>query len=67
MSVLGLHNASYTKTEITDVLVGQELAVLAESDGTGHSGNFARVAVPGAAPGTVATVTPRAVVDGLLQ
>jgi len=48
-------------------LVGQKLAVLAEADGTGHSGNFARVAVPGAVPGTIVAVTPRAVVEGLLQ
>src|SRR5690606_8611847 len=31
-------------------LLGRELSVLAESDGTGHAGNFARVAVPLAAP-----------------
>jgi threonylcarbamoyladenosine tRNA methylthiotransferase MtaB len=48
-------------------LLGRELSVLAESDGTGHAENFARVAVPLAAPGTVTTVTPGAVVQGLLQ
>ena len=48
-------------------LVGQDLAVLAETDATGHAANFARVAVPAALPGTVVTVTPRAVVEGLLQ
>jgi threonylcarbamoyladenosine tRNA methylthiotransferase MtaB len=50
-----------------DSLIGRELAVLAETDGTGHAGNFARVAVPGAAPGTMAKVTPRRVVEGVLQ
>lgn len=48
-------------------LVGAELSVLAETDGTGHAGNFARVAVPdGTVPGTVLAVTPRGVEDGLL-
>ena len=27
-------------------LLGRKLSVLAEADGTGHAGNFARVAVP---------------------
>lgn len=49
-------------------LVGTELALLAEKDGTGHAGNFARAAVPeGTAPGTVVTVTPRALEEGLLR
>jgi threonylcarbamoyladenosine tRNA methylthiotransferase MtaB len=48
-------------------LVGRELAVLAETDGTGHADNFARVAVPGAVPGAILGVTPHAVVEGLLQ
>jgi len=49
-------------------LVGRELAVLAEADGTGHAGNFARVAVPeGTAPGTIVAVTPRALDQGLLR
>ena len=48
-------------------LVGQELTVLAETDGTGHAGNFARVAVPGAVPGAIVAVAPRAVVEGLLR
>ena len=50
-----------------DSLVGTELSVLAETDGTGHAGNFARVAVPGTPPGTLAKITPRTVVEGLLQ
>ena len=49
-------------------LVGTELAVLAEADGTGHAPNFARVAVPNdAPPGTIVSVTPRTVEQGLLQ
>jgi len=49
-------------------LVGRPLDVLAETDGTGHAGNFARVAVPaGTAPGEIVTVIPRAVEGGLLQ
>jgi len=51
-----------------DSLIGQKLSVLAERDGTGHAGNFARVALPpGTAPGTVVAITPRSVVEGLLQ
>jgi len=49
-------------------LLGTTQDVLAESDGTGHAGNFARVAVPkGITPGAIVTVTPHAVVEGLLQ
>jgi threonylcarbamoyladenosine tRNA methylthiotransferase MtaB len=49
-------------------LIGQPLAVLAERDGTGHAGNFARVVVPpGTAPGTIVQVTPTALVDGVLR
>ena len=55
------------RTAWLDSLVGQELAVLAEADGTGHAGNFARVAVPGTTRGAVVVVTPCAVVEGLLQ
>jgi threonylcarbamoyladenosine tRNA methylthiotransferase MtaB len=68
------HRAAELRAEVAKVrgdwltsLLGRELSVLAESDGTGHAGNFARVAVPLAAPGTVTTVTPGAVVEGLLQ
>jgi threonylcarbamoyladenosine tRNA methylthiotransferase MtaB len=48
-------------------LVGQPLDVLAEADGTGHAGNFARVAVPGANSGQMVRVTARAVIDGVLH
>jgi threonylcarbamoyladenosine tRNA methylthiotransferase MtaB len=49
-------------------LLGRELSVLAEADGTGHAGNFARVALPaGTARGSVVAVTPRAIEAGLLK
>ena len=48
-------------------LVGKPLHVLAESDGTGYAENFARVAVPpGTARGTILTITPRSLTQGLL-
>ncbi|MDD3799738.1 MAG: tRNA (N(6)-L-threonylcarbamoyladenosine(37)-C(2))-methylthiotransferase MtaB [Novosphingobium sp.] len=46
----------------------RELTVLAESDGTGYSENFARVKVPeGTPPGTILPVTPTRLDKGLLQ
>jgi threonylcarbamoyladenosine tRNA methylthiotransferase MtaB len=49
-------------------LVGTPLSVLSESDGTGYSPCFARVAVPAGTPrGTIVTVTPGACKEGLLQ
>lgn len=49
-------------------LVGTPQRVLTESDGTGYAENFARVEVPpGTAPGTIVTVTPNAVEEGLLK
>ena len=49
-------------------LIGQPLAVLAERDGTGHAPNFARVRLPaGTVPGTVVTVTPQRIVEGMLE
>jgi len=48
-------------------LVGEELHVLTESDGTGYAGNFARVAAPaGARQGTIQSVIPTQVKEGLL-
>ena len=48
-------------------LVGTPLKVLAERDGTGHAENFARVQLPQGTPaGRQLTVTPRAVIEGLL-
>jgi len=48
-------------------LIGSELSVLAESDGTGHAGNFARVAVPGTPAGAIVAVTPGTVEQGMLR
>jgi len=67
--------AAELRAEVADVrkawlnaMVGKPLSVLAEADGTGHAENFARVVVPEGTPrGTIVTVTPRAVVEGLLQ
>jgi threonylcarbamoyladenosine tRNA methylthiotransferase MtaB len=48
-------------------LVGKRLLVLAERDGTGHAENFARVQLPpGTEPGTIVTVTPKRIIEGLL-
>jgi threonylcarbamoyladenosine tRNA methylthiotransferase MtaB len=60
--------AAQTRAAWLRSLVGRSQAVLAETDGTGHAPNFARVAVPlGTPPGTILMVTPGAVVEGLLQ
>lgn len=48
-------------------LVGKPCQVLAERDGTGHAENFARVQLPpGTEPGTILTVTPTRIIEGLL-
>lgn len=48
-------------------LVGTPLDVLAESDGTGHAPNFARVRLPQGTPaGALATITPTRIEEGLL-
>lgn len=48
-------------------LVGKELSVLAERDGTGYSPNFARVAIPhGIAAGQITALTPEKVDEGML-
>lgn len=48
-------------------LVGTPLSVLAERDGTGHSPEFARVRLPaGTRPGTIVTITPTCIEEGLL-
>ncbi|MBA3055179.1 MAG: MiaB/RimO family radical SAM methylthiotransferase [Sphingomonadales bacterium] len=47
--------------------IGKPLAVLAERDGTGHAENFARVRLaPGTKPGTILTMTPTRIEEGLL-
>lgn len=48
-------------------LVGTSQEVLAERDGTGHAPNFARVALPALTkPGSIVTITPIRIVEGLL-
>ena len=48
-------------------LVGKPVAVLAERDGTGHAPSFARVQLPpDTAAGTIVTVTPTRIIEGLL-
>lgn len=50
------------------MLIGTQLKVLAERDGTGHAENFARVRLaPGTTPGSIVTLTPTAIDDGLLK
>ncbi len=47
--------------------IGMPLSVLAERDGTGHAPNFARVQLPPAtAAGSIVTVTPTRIIEGLL-
>lgn len=48
--------------------LGQPLSVLAERDGTGYSPDYARVAVPHGTPaGTILTLTPTRLAEGLLR
>ena len=48
-------------------LVGKDLSVLAERDGTGYAPNFARVSVPrGIAAGEITTISPTEIVEGML-
>lgn len=48
-------------------LVGTELNVLAERDGSGYAENFARVATPkGTEAGTIVNITPTRVEEGML-
>ena len=47
--------------------LGRPLSVLAESDGTGHAENFARVRLPeGASRGAIVVITPTDIEEGLL-
>ena len=67
--------AAELRAAVTDVRrdwlaghIGRPLAVLAERDGTGHAPDFARVALPdGTPPGTIVTLTPTAIEEGLLR
>jgi threonylcarbamoyladenosine tRNA methylthiotransferase MtaB len=48
-------------------LLGKPRTVLAERDGTGHSGEFAPYRLPpGTAPGSLVTLTARTISEGLL-
>jgi len=56
-----------TRAEWLASLVGRPLQVLAERDGRGYAENYARVATPDIAPGSIATITPTRLEDDLLQ
>lgn len=57
-----------TRTHWLQSLVGSAQRVLVESDGSGYAENFARVAVAeSTAPGSIVTVTPTALEEGLLR
>ena len=61
-AVVALTRANWLAT-----LIGSQLSVLAERDGTGHAENFARVRLaPGIIPGTIVNVTPAQAIEGLL-
>lgn len=48
-------------------LIGIPQSVLAESDGTGHAANFARIGLPGdTARGTILNIAPTRIEEGLL-
>ncbi len=49
-------------------LVGNPAEILAERDGTGHAGHFASYRVPQGTPaGSLVTVTPTKIVEGILE
>lgn len=51
-----------------DSLLGKPAQVLAERDGTGHAGHFASYRVPAGTPtGSLVTVTPTKIVEGILE
>ena len=65
--VIGVNGSGKTTTIAKLAHLFQELEVLAERDGTGHAPNFARVQLPpGTHAGTLVTVTPTRIVEGLL-
>lgn len=56
-----------TRADWLATLIGQPREVLAERDGTGHSPEFAPYRLPqGTAPGTIITITPTKVIEGML-
>ncbi|MCB5424736.1 MiaB/RimO family radical SAM methylthiotransferase [Altererythrobacter sp. CC-YST694] len=61
-------HAAAIRTSWLQSLVGKPLNILAERDGTGYSPQFARVRLPqGIAPGTIVTITPAKLEEGLLS
>ncbi len=57
-----------TRARWLDRLTGRPREVLAERDGTGHSPEFAPYRLPeGTAPGTIVTLTPNRIREGLLE
>lgn len=59
--------AAAQRTRWLNAQLGRPHRVLAERDGTGHAENFARVRLaPGTSPGTIVTVTPTRIEQGLL-
>ncbi|OJW73766.1 MAG: tRNA (N(6)-L-threonylcarbamoyladenosine(37)-C(2))-methylthiotransferase MtaB [Sphingomonadales bacterium 63-6] len=60
--------ASAIRASWLQSLVGKPLDVLAERDGTGYSPHFARVKLPhDTTPGTIVTITPAKLEEGLLS
>lgn len=61
-------DVAHAREQWMQSLVGRPLEVLTETDGSGYSQEFARVAVPANTPaGTVITVIPTRVFQGCLQ
>ncbi len=59
--------ASVVRCEWLASLIGTRLKVLAEKDWTGHAENFARVQLPRQTlPGSIVTITPTRIFEGLL-
>ncbi len=57
-----------TRADWLASLVEKPLSVLAERDGTGYAPNFARVRLPAnTTPGTIVTITPHQIEEGLLR
>jgi threonylcarbamoyladenosine tRNA methylthiotransferase MtaB len=57
-----------TRAHWLERLIGQQREVLAERDGTGHSPEFAPYRLPqGTAAGTLVTLTPNRIREGLLE
>ena len=56
-----------TRDAWLESLLGNEYAVLAEKDGSGYTPHFARVALPqGTAPGSIQTIRPTRIIEGML-